>query len=427
MAQIQRIKIPRTPDQSVIDCFYELAEKYQIPSITVIAAAFSKIGEINIEGDPNEDLDALLKHQSTLIESCTLVIPGIIITYHRGGQFPPEQKSPIYDEINLNVNPQQGDISNPDKFDIVAIINKKLHAFEPGRFIDVGLSEEQNQLLSIHTSTLERLELLNEGLVKQSAVFRDNLEKRFEEKVAELEQQTRDKDEKLDKIHEEKNEALAKREQAVAEKLSAIDDRDNTHVRREIRDKMLSDVKARIEQFGVSENTEKKRSPVLFGMIFMIVAIISMLSYSVFELNTASENIPGLYWLWAKIALLSIALLGTILFYIKWQNRWAEQYANSEFQLQQFYIDVNRANWVIESCLEWRKETDSAIPTALLESITRNLFDNSSEDLEKVIHPSDELASALLGSASKLKMKLGDNELEFDKPGKIKSKQPSKG
>ena len=101
---------------------------------------------------------------------------------------------------------------------------------------------------------------------------------------------------------------------------------------------------------------------------------------------------------------------------------WAEEHSHSEFQMQQFYIDVNRANWVIESCLEWRKETESAIPTALLESITKNLFANESKDLEQVIHPSDELASALLGSASKLKMNVAGNELEFDKPGKIKPK-----
>lgn len=316
---------------------------------------------------------------------------------------------------------------------IVAFINSELKAFEPGRFVDTGLSEEQNQLLAIHEGTLERLEKLNVDLVKQSSEFRENLEKRFEEKVTELEQQTREKQEKLDKTHEDRNEVLKKREQAVADKLSAIDDRDNTHVRREIRDKMLSDVKARIEQFGVSKSTEGKRIPVLIGMVFMIIAIISMLSYSIFELShfstldAKSGNPPNLYWLWSKIALLTAGLLGTILYYIKWQNRWAEQHANSEFQLQQFYIDVNRANWVIESCLEWRKVTDSAIPTVLLESITRQLFEGGSEELEKVIHPSDELASALLGSASKLKMKVGDSELEFDKPGKIKSKQSSKG
>jgi len=52
------------------------------------------------------------------------------------------------------------------------------------------------------------------------------------------------------------------------------------------------------------------------------------------------------------------------------------------------------------------------------------LFVGENKDLEHVVHPSDQLASALLGSASKLKMNISGNELEIDKPGKIKSTPP---
>jgi len=410
------------PDRSVIDCFYKLAKKYQIPTLNIGATAFSNIGAVNIEGDPNEDLEALLEHNSTLIESCSIAISGLTVIYHRGGQFPPEQKSPIFDEIHLNLNPQQGNLSNTDKFDIVALINDELKAYEPGRFIETGLSEEQNQLLSIHEGTLERLETLNEDLVRQSSDFRENLERKFEEKSTELEQQTNTKQEKIDSEYERKVAELQSKSQSLTDKLKAIDDRDNTHVRREIRDKMLSDVKSRIETFGVSKNTQNKRRPVFYGIILMVVTISLLLANAVLQLNKVPTQIdaPIYYWALIKVTFLSLVLLGTILYYIKWQNRWAEQHSNSEFQLQQFYIDVNRANWVIESCLEWRKETDSVIPTELLSSITNNLFENGSEELDKVVHPSDELASALLGSASKLKLKIGGSEMEFDKPGKIK-------
>jgi len=429
MSNIQRIKIPRMPDRSIIECFKKLGDKYSVSNISVYALGFTQIGNVDLNGDSNEEFDALIAHDSRLIETCALNISGLNISYHRGGQYQEEQKSPIFDEIILNWNPQQGNLSNKDKLNIVSIINADLKAFEPGRFVDAGLSEEQTQLLSIHEGTLERLERLNEDLIRQSSEFRENLEKRFEERTSDLEQQTKNKQEKLDKEYEERSQVLEKKDQVLTDKLSAIDDRDNTHVRREIRDKMLSDVKSRIDTFGVSRSTEGKRIPVLVGIVIMVIAIASMLAYSIYEMhqltmpniNANTTPVPSLYWIWVKITFLSIGLLGTILYYIKWQNRWAEQHANSEFQLQQFYIDVNRANWVIESCLEWRKETESVIPAALLKSITRNLFENGTDDLEKVTHPSDALASALLGSASKLKMKVGDNELEFNKPGKIKS------
>jgi hypothetical protein len=81
---------------------------------------------------------------------------------------------------------------------------------------------------------------------------------------------------------------------------------------------------------------------------------------------------------------------------------------------------------VIESCLEWKKETSSDIPPELLQSITRNLFVLKEGELESVIHPADELASALLGTASNLKLNVAGNEIEFNKPSKIKNEINSK-
>ena len=61
------------------------------------------------------------------------------------------------------------------------------------------------------------------------------------------------------------------------------------------------------------------------------------------------------------------------------------------------------------------------MPDNLLSSVTKNLFNPQAEP-ETVLHPADELASALLGSASKVKLKVGDSEVDFDKPGKIAKK-----
>lgn len=442
------------PDRSVIDCFKKLGELYKVTSLNVRALGFSQIGNIDMTSESNEEFQAIIKHDSMLIDSCTLNISGLRVSYHRGGQYQPDQKSPIYDEILL-IWDQKGKLNNIDKLKIVTLINTELKAFEPGRFIDSGLSQEQNQLLSIHEGTLERLERLNEDLIRQSSEFRENIEKRFEEKTLELEKEKKAKQDKLEDVFAKKTEALESKEKDLKEKLKTIDDRDNTHVRREIRDRMLDDVKNRISNFGVSESTEKKRTPVFIGIIALMFTLIVLMVFTGYEISVAEKrhtvafeaaykndvdtkaikNVqsppkaefsyadkPKLYWLWIRFALFSFGLIGTVLYYIKWQNWWAEYHSSSEFQLQQFYIDVNRANWVIESCLEWRKETDSAIPTELLISITRNLFVSEQGELEKAKHPADELASALLGSASKLKLNLGGNELEFDKPGKITSK-----
>lgn len=456
----QRIKIPRLSDRAIAKAFRTLGNQYGIPHANVSALAFNNIGRIDLaEEEEVGDWKALLDHDSCLIDGMSLSIGGLTIVYARGGQYPAEQKSPIYDEIVLTWS-NQPTPTNKQKLDIVAFLNANLCPFDPGRTVGAGISEEQSQLLAIHQSTLERLEALNEDLIRQSSEFRRGLEEKFEERVKHAEDDYAERKQRLDVEGQVFTEQVAAKERALEEKLKAIDDRDNTHVRREIRDRMLDDVKQRISQFGVSRITQEKRRPVLIGILVLLGAFIGLLAWTGYEISAmdsqyfsmleAIRNISAwgpekikaaglgaetvakvsatdvdrthIFWLWGRFTLFSFGLVGTILYYIKWQNRWAEQHIVSEFQLQQFYIDVNRANWVIESCLEWRKETESAIPKELLGSITNGLFANNQTELERVIHPADELASALLGTASKLKLKVGDSELDFDKPKKITNK-----
>lgn len=453
----QRIKIPRLSDRAIADAFKELGGRYGVNTATIQALGFANLGSVNLHEGENADWKQLLSHDSYLIDIVALNLPALSINYFRGGNYAAADKSPVFDEILIRQNNTSS--TNKDKLAAIAFINERLRPFEPGRIIPGAPSPESNQLLAIHQNTLERLERLNEDLIRQSANFREKLEEQYDEKVESLqkkigEEQAQVEQELLIRIRD-----LDAREQSLEAKLKTIDDRDNTHARREIRNKMLDDVRARINQFGVSKTTEDKRVPVKLGIYSLCIVLLGLLYWTGFEIYSidkqyfsqlesvrnisllgveklkaegvgvelaAKLTAPDvdrsyLYWLWIRLSLFSLGLLGTIVYYIKWQNKWAEQHANAEFQLQQFYIDVNRANWVLESCLEWRKETDSVIPKTLISSITKGLFSNAQPELERVAHPADELASALMGSASKLKLKLGENEMEFDKPKKIRN------
>ncbi|MDH0343778.1 hypothetical protein [Chromobacterium haemolyticum] len=450
--EIVRIKIPRTSDVIVADVFKEFGARFEIAHANVTTLAFCNIGQVALSEEAEGEWKALLSCDSYLISMMSCQVAGLNVSYARGGG----DSSPIFDEILIN--PQRnGSSSVEQKFNVISFLSKKLNSFEPHRFIEGVVSEEQAQVFAIHTGTLSRLEKLNEDLVRQSSDFRRGLEEKFEHKVTQLEQEHFEKQKRLESDGRALSDQLEAKEQALNEKLKTIDDRNNTHVRRETRDRILDDVKKRISQFGVSKATAGKRKPVLGGICILLLAFIGLLLWTGYEIKAmdsqyfsmleAIRNISSwgperiksvglsadtvakvsavdvdrthLFWLWGRFALFSFGLVGTILYYIKWENRWAEQHIVSEFQLQQFYIDVNRANWVIESCLEWRKETGSAIPRELLGSITAGLFMSNQIEPERVIHPADELASALLGTASKLKLKVGDNEIDFDKPSKI--------
>ncbi|MFW2408039.1 hypothetical protein ACN4GS_09940 [Burkholderia pseudomallei] len=464
MSNSQKIKIPRSSDKKISQIFIEIGKKIDAQNVTIGTLALFNITAPLTE-EPGGDWATLLEQDSCLIDTMEVSSRGLSIRYARGGQVGLDVKSPMFDEIILSQaaqNGQQPALPNASKLEIVAFISNALNPFDPARAVTSNiLSNEQNQLLAIHNSTLERLEQINGNLIQKSVEFRDELDRKFNDKVDSIESEYTEKKRRLDEDVEARVAEVDEKQRQLDEKLKIIDDRDNTHARRQIRDRMLDDVKQRINQFGVSETTSRKRTPVLIGMVGLIIVFLSLLVWTGHETNVLelqdSMRLQGLrdlssigadklkaqgfspetiakvsvadvdrrelWWPWSRFALLSLGLAGSVIYYIKWQNRWAEQHITSEFQLQQFYIDVNRANWIVESCLEWRKAADSDIPDELLKSIAGNLFVNNQGEPDRVIHPADELASALLGTASKLKLKIGDNELDFDKPSKIAKKE----
>jgi hypothetical protein len=83
---------------------------------------------------------------------------------------------------------------------------------------------------------------------------------------------------------------------------------------------------------------------------------------------------------------------------------------------------MERASWLVETSLEWKDAKGAVIPSELLESLSRNLFSQESDKVEKLQHPADQLASALLGSSTSVKLKAGDSLIEIDPKKLAKSK-----
>ena len=95
-------------------------------------------------------------------------------------------------------------------------------------------------------------------------------------------------------------------------------------------------------------------------------------------------------------------------------NKWFEQHASTEFALKQFQLDIERASWIVETALEWKDTKGGNIPDILLDNISKDLFKYEKKDSDAELHPADQLASALLGTASNLKLNVGNSVIEFD-------------
>jgi len=442
------LTIPKTSDKSLINLFRDIGEKFSHSTGTLVGPINSNFPNVNFSNEKDETLKIFNKESGYLIEQIHLNIAGLVVIYCRGGC--DKQNSPVYDYIEVRDNTSSA--SNEDKIDVVSFISSKINIVTPEKLSTSVLTQEQNDILAIHNSTLERLERLNEELIEKSSNFRENLQNQFNTKQQELEKEVADQKksllEKSERLQNDYNELGEELQQRKKE----IDDRDNTHARRAIRDKMLGDVTSRVKDFGVSSKTENKRRPVKYAIFTLVMLLILSLLYTVVEINdlekyTVANDVTNaikdallnqednrsrislsisiepkdsiaLYWLWTRLLIISFGIFGTILYYIKWQNSWAEQHSSAEFQLQQFHLDVNRANWIVETGLEWRKETGSVIPKELISSITKNLFEKDKQS-ENIIHPADELASALFGTATRVKLKSNENEVEIN-PKKIK-------
>ncbi|MFN4042671.1 hypothetical protein [Limnobacter sp.] len=420
----QRIKVPRAADKSIIDCFKELAKHTGTEKINVTALGFNSIGSVDLIGETPEVINLLIKKNSAIIESVSMNFPGLGISFYRGGHYQPQEKSGIFDEIVLRQG-SQGVVDPKVAIEIVTTINRRLKAFDPNRSSSAS-TDAHAHFDAIHISNIERLESLNENLVKNTHDYRIQLDREFGEKIDKAEEVLEEKRKQLEAEYLAKEERLKREFDELDKKKKELDDSSNTHARREIRRDILKEIKARQTKYSLTEGTNKLRMPIAIAMLGLIAIFVALGSVSAKEFYEVLQgnDINKIVIAGVKQAIYSAGAIGSIIFMIRWMNRWFELHSQSEFELKNFELDMERASWLVETSLEWKDAKGTAIPPELLQSLSNNLFSKEKEKLDPLHHPADQLASALMGSASSIKIKAGDSLIEID-PKKLAKAKPN--
>lgn len=384
--------------------------KSSVIKITPIAIDPLEVNNSNL-GTLPESLNEILNQDNTIVDHYHLNINdnAFTVTIERRGN------SPFYDEVRFKKN---NGLNEQEAIKIISKISSDLHAFDPERKIYSPIPEQQQQLFALNQSSLDRLENLNIDLIEKGQEFLKAIDDKVVEKIGVLEEDFSKKESALKEEFSKKEQELQKKEEALTARAKEIDDRDNTHVRRQLRQDLIQEIKDRSEKFNLTKGTVKLRWPV-HGACCILIALLGggAIAYAtvLFELLVDSPiDITAVTIVSIKQLGLTLGAAATAFFYIRWLNRWFEQHAQAEFQLKQFQLDIDRASWVVETALEWRKSGEGSLPNELLESMSRNLFVTDDYKVEQLKHPADELASALLGTASKVRLKAGDSELELD-------------
>jgi hypothetical protein len=412
MATQNTYKIVRYGDRKWIEVFLEALQKGLFNQ-----ASFNGISGIAAVTVKNSDeLPELMKFISDqnagVLSSVSANKGGLSVSVVR-------IDSPLHDELRFNWNPQNQKPVLPDeeRVKIISWFTSELVQLDPerGLFTGTDVAEAAQNELALRSATIERFEQVQAKLAEDTAAFNKTIQDNYLTEKAKLDDQLEEERGRLKKEFTRKKEELDKRAAELDEREANIDASDNTAARRQIRKDLLAELQRRSEKFALTSGTKRLRWPVHVVSLAIIVAGL-VGAYFFGTKMPAPENSNGIAYTIAiaKPFGLTFAAIATAFFYLRWLNRWFEQHAQAEFKLKQFQLDIERASWLVETALDWDAKQKNDLPKELLEGLSRNLFSFEDEKIDQVRHPVDELASALMGTASKVKLNIGGNEVELD-------------
>lgn len=416
-----KLKIPRVTDGKLLDVFLGLAKEHKAQSVHLSAFGIQH-GFDPRAGDWAAVVETLRARNSSLIQNASLSFPDLSISFTRGA----DGSSGVYDEVQFSSNGNQPSLDAPTRLQIVGTITDEFKAIDTRLAIGGPATEAQAQLEALHNSILQRLEQAATEQIRRNSEFAEQLEKQQDEKRKALEAEFAAKRSALEDWDRDRKAEYEAAGARLKQRESELDDRQNTHARRALQDRLKAGIAARQQQFSLTSGTRRLRWPI-HGLCIALVGLFGGLLYwssgQTLELLKAwqpgaggSSFRPEFFYVFGRSITLAAAFVGTAFFYLRWMNRWFEQHSEAEFLIKKMELDIDRASWVVETALEWNHQVKEAMPEALMTGISRNLFDGAGKGTDDTKNPADELASALFGSAA-TKVKLnnsGQAEVEID-------------
>ncbi|MBF0283472.1 MAG: hypothetical protein HQL51_03340 [Magnetococcales bacterium] len=312
--------------------------------------------------------------------------------------------------------------------EFVVALSKSPKVVQPSRLLSTFLGDENNLYLQAREAEIERLTNASRSIIvdqqdflkereRQYSELFDKVRRDFEEKDGKLELQFAERKSKLDEEALAKKRQLEEYEEELNKKAEELRDGEARHERRKIREDIKKELKVRSEVFKLTSGTMRNRWAV-HGLCIMLLMVFGGLFWN------KMSSLPSVLDLFHYLSLggLAFAFSGTAIYYLKWQNSWFQQLAQEELRLKRMELDIDRASWVAEMMVEMEREFhegfyETEVAKNLFDRLTANMFTDSQRP-ETVHHPVDQLASALLGSAANVKLRLpGGSEIDLDKKG----------
>lgn len=415
--------LPKLNDRNVVLAFQAVAEKYKDHGAQLLFG--DALGQL-AESDINQFID----FSGFSLSNATIRIKNVTWQWVRLFAEHNDPKSANYDKLTWSFNAQQG---QPERA-LCAAVNSSLSDALARPLLAV---EDDTSICSDPSSKEVLLAL--EGAVAKVIVdtneYRRALDISFSEKEEALSKkfaevrehelrEAREERERISREIEARNAVLDERQAELDKRKKALDDRDNTHVRREIRTSLLQLAKDRLDNFTVSKQTRRQYVAIHLVSILGVALLVAGSAWygSMIVENGKDGSLIALVTIITKSSLLALGAVTLGGWYLKWLSKWFQRISEAEFRLQQFRLDIERASWLAETVLEWRSSSGEPFPELLTSRLSAGLFVSQETGTDDAKSPASQLADALFGSASSVKVKVGQQELTLDRKS-IKSLQ----
>ena len=408
---VKNFRIFKTPDKELIKAFEAIAEDCGTLDNARLTLRLAANLNPPISGTLSE-IKENTSFQQIINLNAASIFQQLTILFPNEGSHVLVERGDFSDNTTISIQNN----TEPEKAAaLLAATTRHLPIYERTEKLDRLLGDELAEFYRKREEGLLRLEGLSQNLIERNEEYRRKIDTELAEEKERLEAEYRTKSDELKFSFEEKKKELKTREQEVEELKKKFDDRSSKHARRQIRNDLKKALENRSKEFTLTKKTTMKRVPIhfLFGLLIIMSGGFLLQTFTTYDLS--GEIIQ--WWPTVKVSFGAFAFIGSIVFYIRWNDNWFRQHAEEEFRLKRFELDIDRASWVVEMALEWKEEEGREIPAHLIERLTDNLF-KTQTDLKKPTHPSEDLASAIISASSGLTLKIpGVGEVAIDKKG----------
>ena len=349
---------------------------------------------------------------NSIISDNSFVIQRVHLEYERNFKLSISRSPQFTDDVTI----QPGADHNQEAWmKYISVSRNLLKVFEVDSTLSAFLSDQGKEFLAAREANLAKLESIATSLINDGQKYRDSLDAQFDAKVTKLMEESALKAKQLEEEHRARIQKMEKKEAEIEERAKSLDDRESRHVRRELYKNQKKKFEEIANKFELTKGTKGLRLPI---HIFTFLLFGGLAALEVYLVALMLDKSPSGSIEWfvtiGRQLLVAGGLCATAVFYLKFTNRWFEQHAQEEFRLKRLDIDVDRASWLVETAMEWRELRENDMPDALLERLSRNLFEDPQQD-DRPLHPIDNLASQVLGTSAELELPFGKGKVSLDR------------